>query len=131
MFPNYTPSHSNSKSTEGDGIYVVLRRDVLKFLKQEEGTVQLRLNSKTRIDNTFKVMTFGKSKGSTYENVLIYPTKKIKQAILSNDFKYIDSQLTLCKCYVALTRAKHKVGIVIENIDLSKLHNPNVQVWNS
>ncbi len=131
MFPNYTPSHSNSKSIEGDGIYVVLRRDVLKFLKQEEGTVQLRLNSKTRIDNTFKVMTFGKSKGSTYENVLIYPTKKIKQAILSNDFKYIDSQLTLCKCYVALTRAKHKVGIVIENIDLSKLHNPNVQVWNS
>lgn len=130
MFPNYTPSHSSSESIEGDGIYVVLRCDILNFLK-EEGTVQLRLDSKKRINNTFKVMTFGKSKGSTYENVLIYPTLKIKQAILSNDFKYIDSRLMLCKCYVALTRAKHKVGIVIESIDLQKLHNPNVKVWRS
>lgn len=92
--------------------------------------MQLRLNSKTKIDNTFKVMTFGKSKGSTYENVLIYPTKKIKQAILMNDFTIIDSHLTLCKCYVALTRAKHKVGIVIDDCDSSQLNNPNVQLWN-
>ena len=76
-------------------------------------------------------MTFGKSKGSTYENVLIYPTKKIKQAILLNDFSYIDAQMTLCKCYVALTRAKHKVGIVIENKDLKQLNNPNVKIWNT
>lgn len=57
--------------------------------------------------------------------------KKIKQAFLLNDFKYIDSPLTLCKCYVALTRAKHKVGIVIENNDLSQLHNPHITVWDS
>lgn len=130
LFPNFAPSHSNSQPMEGDGIYAVLKRDILKFLEQEQGTVQLRLNSKTKIDNTFKVMTFGKSKGSTYENVLIYPTKKIKQAILMNDFKIIDSRLTLCKCYVALTRAKHKVGIVIEDFELSQLNNPNVQLWN-
>ncbi len=129
LFPNFTPSHSNVQLTEGDGIYVVLKRDVLKFLKQEYGTVQLRLNSKTIVNNTSKVMTFGKSKGSTYENVLIYPTKKIKQAILSNNFKLIDSHTILCKCYVALTRAKHKVGIVIENNELSQLNNPNVQIW--
>lgn len=129
LFPNFPLSHSNSQSAKGDGIYVVLRQDTLSFLNQEKGTVQLRLNSKTIIDNTFKIMTFGKSKGSTYENVLIYPTKKIKKAILSDDFKCIDSPLTLCKCYVALTRAKHKVGIVIENNDLSYLNNSNVQIW--
>ncbi len=131
LFPNFTPSHSNSQTTEGDGIYIILKQDVPKFLKREQGTVQLRLNSKTIIDNMSKVMTFGKSKGSTYENVLIYPTKKIKQAILVNDFTYIDSHLTLCKCYVALTRAKHKVGIVIDNKDLSQLNNPYVLIWNA
>lgn len=129
LFPNFAPSHSNVQSAKDDGIYVVLRQDILNFLKQEQGTVQLRLNSKTIIDNTSKIMTFGKSKGSTYENVLIYPTKKIKQAILSDNFKYIDSPLTLCKLYVALTRAKHKVGIVIESKDLLLLNNSNIQKW--
>ncbi|CDE72998.1 superfamily I DNA and RNA helicases [Acidaminococcus sp. CAG:917] len=131
MFPSFAQSHSNSQFTEGDGLYFVLKQNISTFLQQEQETVQLRLNSKTCINNTFKVMTFGKSKGSTYENVLIYPTKKIKQAFLLNDFKYIDSPLTLCKCYVALTRAKHKVGIVIENNDLSQLHNPHITVWDS
>jgi len=131
LFPNFTVSHSNSLAAEGDGIYAVLKKDVLKFLKRENETVQLRLSSKTVIDNTFRRMTFGKSKGSTYENVLIYPTQKIKKSILLNDFSYIDSPLTLCKCYVALTRAKHKVGIVIEDKDLKQLNNPSVQIWKS
>lgn len=131
MFPNLPPSHSNAVSAEDDGIYIVLKRDVLKFLSQEHGTVQLRLSSTTPVNDSFRVLTFGKSKGSTYENVLIYPTKKIKQAILSDDFKVIDSNLTLCKCYVALTRAKHKVGIVVDNSDLKNLKNANVQIWHS
>ena len=131
LFPNFNPSHSNVSNIEGDGIYLVKKSDALDFLRQEYGTMQLRLNSKTKVINNYRVITFGKSKGSTYENVLIYPTNKIKQAILLNNFKYIDSNLTLCKLYVALTRAKHKVAIVIENEDLSKLNNENVSIWKS
>ncbi|MCH5147410.1 MAG: hypothetical protein J1F61_05360 [Clostridiales bacterium] len=66
-----------------------------------------------------KIITFGESKGSTYENVLIYPTNDIKDAILNNDFTYIKAELTKSKCYVALTRSRHKVGIVVNSADIN------------
>lgn len=60
----------------------------------------------------------------------LFILQKIKESILLNDFKYIDSNLTLCKLYIAITRAKHKVGNVMENKDLNKLNNPYVLMWN-
>lgn len=131
LFPEYPLSHSNSTEKEGDGIYFVIRKDINKFLSREESTIQLRIDSKIKIDNASKVMTFGKSKGSTFENVLIYPTKNIKKAILSNDFNLINSKQTRCKFYVALTRAKHKVGIVIEESDLNGYNIGSIALWPS
>lgn len=39
LFPNFSPSHSNSQETKGDGIYIVLKEDILDFLKQEHETI--------------------------------------------------------------------------------------------
>ncbi len=129
IFPNLPISHSNVPKNDNDGIYIVLKHDTINFIQQEQGTVQLRLDSKTKTNNNYFTMTFGKSKGTTHENVLIYPTQKMKKAILLNDFNYIDSNIIKCKFYVALTRAKHKVGIVMEDKDLKKLNNPFVKLW--
>jgi DNA helicase-2/ATP-dependent DNA helicase PcrA len=128
LFPSYGISHSNVKHKENDGIFFVKSEDITTFLKYNI-SVQLRLNSSTKVNNSYNVITFGKSKGSTYENVLIYPTKKMKKAFLLNNSQCIDSQITLSKCYVALTRAKHKVGIVVDRCDIIKLNNPNIKIW--
>lgn len=129
LFPEYPVSHSISSPNDTDGVFLVKGSEVLNFIKKESGTVQLRLNAKTHVYPGFRVMTFGKSKGSTFENVLIYPTQDIKNAILSNNFSLISSHLTKCKLYVAMTRAKHRVGIVVDEKDLLKLNNPNVLLW--
>ena len=63
-------------------------------------------------------------------NVLIYPTQDIKKAILNSDFSKITSQITLSKLYVALTRAKHKVGIVVQDSEIKKNKDSSIMAWN-
>ena len=131
IFPEYPVSHSGFDQNESDGIFLVKKSDIPNFIKKEPGTVQLRLSAKTKVCSNCRVMTFGKSKGSTFENVLIYPTGDIKNAIISNNFSLISAPLTKCKFYVAMTRAKHRVGIVVEEQDIRKLKNPNVLLWST
>lgn len=132
IFPEYPLSHSHKIPNETDNIFLVETKEINSFIKKEKDVVQLRLNSRTKIENLkTKIITFGKSKGSTYENVLIYPTKDIKDAILNNDFSYINAELTKSKCYVALTRSRHKVGIVVNTGDIKKNKNKDINVWTS
>lgn len=130
LFPCFPISHSKAKTAAEDGIYIVTEDNIDYFLKKENHVIQLRENKSRPVNLSYPVMTFGKSKGCTFENVLIYPTEKLKKAIIIDDFNLIDSEITKCKSYVALTRAKHKVGIVVKNCDISKLKNSNIMIWN-
>ena len=53
---------------------------------------------------------FGKSKGLTFNRVLIYPTNPIKNWIKDNNIELAST--SRCKFYVAITRARYSVGIV-------------------
>lgn len=130
IFPQFPISHSHNVPNETDKIFLVETKEINSFIKKEKDVVQLRFSSRTKIENNkTKIITFGKSKGSTYENVLIYPTKDLKDAILNNDFSYIKAELTKSKCYVALTRSRHKVGIVVNSTDISKNKNRDIIFW--
>lgn len=129
IFKEYPVSHSIVPQNDIDGIYLVETTKIKDFLEIENAVVQLRYNSKSQVYPLKKVFTYGKSKGATYENVLIYPTTDIKNALLNDDFSKIKSRSTLSKLYVALTRAKHKVGIVIADSDIIKNKNSNLRIW--
>lgn len=104
---------SNQKvKTTHDGIFIVKKKDVNKYLK-EYNPVQLRWNSKITVNKDYIFMNMGESKGLTFDRVLIYPTSEMKKWIEDNSYKLKDT--SKAKFYVALTRAKYSVGIVFDD----------------
>lgn len=119
LFTEFEPARSGQKDVSGhDGIYIVKKDKIDKYLKQFPECIQLRWSSVQKINNNYPVMNFGESKGLDFSRVLVYPTKKIKEWILNNGINL--SPTTRSKFYVALTRAEHSVGIVwdTENFEL-------------
>jgi DNA helicase-2/ATP-dependent DNA helicase PcrA len=57
-------------------------------------------------------MNYGASKGLSFDRVLIYPTDKIRQYLRNGRLADIDTIRS--KFYVAITRARHSVGIVCD-----------------
>lgn len=77
--------------------------------------VQLRENMKTEVNESYRVMNFGESKGLSFDRVLIYPTKPILNWLSDNNSELAATSRS--KLYVALTRARYSVGIVCDYTD--------------
>ena len=121
LYPNL--SKTNSKNEEDEthiGIFFVKKQYIETYLQQYK-PMQLRYDVKTKgINDKFPVKNFGKSKGITVNRVLIYPTDDMKRWILDNR-ETIKSEGTKAKLYVAITRAKFSVGIVVDNNEKSEI----------
>lgn len=81
------------------------------FRKIQSGAVT-RLKEKV-VNQNYPVMTFGESKGLTFDRVLIYQTTPMVQWIFDRR-KELKNQ-SRSKFYVAVTRAKYSVAIVLDN----------------
>lgn len=112
LFPEYVacePCGCNNCRGYGEthqGIFLVKAADVVRYCQDHPSTI-LKEKMAEHPD-----WNFGKSKGLTFERVLIYPTKPIRDWIINNG-----SQLEFssrCKFYVAVTRARHSVAIVYD-----------------
>lgn len=108
------------ETTEHDGVFFVKEKDVDKYLEKYK-PLQLRYDRRTKgIHSGYDIKNFGESKGATYDRVIIYPTKKMLEWMLSG--KLISSFEIKCKFYVAITRAKFSVAIVCkDNLDTEVL----------
>jgi len=87
-----------------EGIYLIKEEEVDEYCKRYSPIV---LRGKSAI---MPEWNFGKSKGLTFERVLIYPTRPIENWIKDNSSELAPT--SRCKFYVAVTRAKYSVGIV-------------------
>jgi superfamily I DNA/RNA helicase len=114
LYPTMQQTTSgNNKTTEHDGIFYVKERDLEDYLQQHK-PMQLRYNrEEKKINENYCVMNFGESKGLSFDRVLIYPTEPILNWLKNNNAKFADTSRS--KFYVALTRARHSVGIVVDN----------------
>jgi len=115
LFPTMQQTSSgNNNITDHNGIFFVKKRDVEKYLQQYK-PIQLRDSKKTTVNEEYKdnVKNFGESKGLTFERVLIYPTKPIFDWLKNNNSPLADTSRS--KFYVAITRAKYSVGIVVDD----------------
>jgi DNA helicase II / ATP-dependent DNA helicase PcrA len=102
------------------GIYIIDPKDVDSYLSKFN-PIQLRYNKSRIINENYKSFNFGESKGKTFERVLIYPTGDMEKWVNDNSFNLKNE--VRAKFYVAITRAKYSVGIVmsktkIKNIDV-------------
>ena len=64
---------------------------------------------------TEQYFTFGRSKGLEFDSVLIVPTKVLLNYLSSNDGEEGLSKILDPKCYVAFTRARFAVAIILED----------------
>lgn len=113
IYPEYPECACiQQEDTEHDGVYFISPNDVNEYLKKYQ-PMQLRDKVSVKVNEEYSVMNFGESKGLTFDRVLIYPTKPMMSWILdhSKDLPYQSKS----KLYVAITRARHSVGIVYDN----------------
>lgn len=117
LFPKFPATTSgNQDVTEHSGVFFIKQQDVEKYLQKFQ-PVQLRDSIRTRVNENYKVMNFGESKGLSFDRVLIYPTKPLLGWLKDNSAELADTSRS--KFYVAITRARHSVAIVndTENIN--------------
>jgi DNA helicase-2/ATP-dependent DNA helicase PcrA len=98
-------------STDHEGIFLLKSDDIYEYT-QKYDVIQLRWNSSKDVLSNISVMNFGESKGHTFDRVLIYPTGDMIKWITNNSHELSDG--ARAKFYVALTRAKHSVAIVMD-----------------
>lgn len=99
-------------STQHDGMFFVKKSDIDNYLEHYK-PIQLRDKVSVKTNERYIAMNFGVSKGLTFERTLIYPTKKMLDWIQDNNVELPFP--TRAKFYVAVTRALHSVGIVVDD----------------
>ncbi|MGC9539198.1 UvrD-helicase domain-containing protein [Streptomyces sp. UG1] len=98
----------NAEITGHDGIFDIKKTDVPEYV-EKYSPVMLRWDRRTPTCG-LEAMNMGASKGSTYDRVLIFPTKPMIAYYRTRDFNQLNEQ---AKFYVAVTRAKYSVTFVI------------------
>ncbi|KQK26095.1 hypothetical protein AR438_10970 [Chryseobacterium aquaticum] len=115
LFPDFQKTESGNKLITGhDGVFFIKEIDIEDYLANFK-PMQLRETKRKKVNENFKVMNFGESKGLSFDRILIYPTQPFLNWLLDN--KTILAETSRAKIYVALTRARYSVAIVnnIEN----------------
>lgn len=102
----------NTLETGHDGIFLVRERDAQEYLCRYVETQCLRHSASSGKKYDFDFMNFKVAKGRTFERVMIVPTKPISNFIRDN--VHLEST-PACAFYVAVTRAKQSVAILIPN----------------
>jgi superfamily I DNA/RNA helicase len=126
LFKNFAGTKSGNDSVSGhDGVFFIKEKEVENYLKKYT-PVQLRDSKKKIVDENYLVMNFGESKGLSFDRVLIYPTKPFLEWFIDNDSELAETSRS--KLYVALTRARYSVGIVIN--DKVNVSSDNIKFWN-
>ena len=113
LFPNFKATTSgNNITTEHTGVFFIKKQDVENYL-QKFKPVQLRDTRRTIVNDNYRVMNFGESKGISFDRILIYPTKPFLDWLKDNSVELAETSRS--KFYVALTRARHSVAIINDN----------------
>jgi len=127
LYPDLPPATSgNSKITGHDGIFVLPVEHVDEYLYKYKPIIQLRDSIRTTVNDNFEVLNFGKSKGLTFDRVVIYPSGPMVNWLKDNEADL--TQAARSKLYVALTRARNSVAIILKKNDVNKING--IKVYN-
>ncbi len=112
LFPDVAGTISRNHARTGhDGMFLVRQRDVSAYA-EEFSPQSLRYSRRTK-NVPGLPYNFGEAKGMTFDRVLIFPHKPLETYCLTG--KLEDAGKELPKTYVAMTRARQSVGIVMPN----------------
>lgn len=110
LYPDLPQTLSrNLEKTGHDGIFTIKSHQVVDYVSQHKPQI-LRWNVRA---DTYELpaINIGNSKGRTFDRVVIFPTKPMKQYLSSKNLKVAGD---ISKLYVAVTRAKYSVAFVVD-----------------
>lgn len=107
----------NDLTTGHDGVFLVSPKHVTEYVKRFQPQC-LRHNAMSGKAFQLDYLNFKVSKGMTFERVLIVPTDPITKFIASGMHLEANSS---CSFYVAVTRAKQSVAIIVDKAGTSSL----------
>ena len=112
LFPEYPASNPcvcndcRPSNIAHQGIFAVKPADVANYCEKYHPRLLRYHNSQ------FPDLNFGRSKGLGFDSVLVYPTDKMANYLITRDLRSIET--IRAKFYVAVTRARYSVGIVCD-----------------
>lgn len=130
IFPNLPKSVScsceecNAKRNKYQmlkGVFMVREKDLNDFSEKFK-PLHLIFSAAENLPTFGKTLTMGKSKGDEADSVLIYPTEDMSNFVFFNREVLLNDE-TRCKLYVAVTRARYLVGIVLKEKHCNKKNN--------
>lgn len=104
----------NLEVTGHDGVFVINKDQVMDYYKKYTPLV-LRTDIRTKVPDGIPSVNFGKSKGLTVDRTLIYSTRPFRE-FLKDRTKTLANK-SISALYVALTRAKYSVAIVVDKVE--------------
>ncbi|MGW3931328.1 UvrD-helicase domain-containing protein [Streptomyces microflavus] len=109
LYPDLARTVSKNTETTGhDGIFAIRKSGVLEYVEKYAPMV---LRWDKRVDTCgLDAMNMGTSKGSTFDRVLIFPTKPMISYYQTRDCNQAGDR---AKLYVAVTRAKYSTTFVM------------------
>ena len=101
----------------GGEIKVVTKTEATHILLSNPSIVQLIYDKRTvLLSNGHKSLNMGLSKGITFDSIMIYPTKEMKNWLI--DHRTILKDITKAKFYIAITRARKNVYFVFDDNEM-------------
>lgn len=119
-------------STGHDGVFLLDEEDVDAYLSSfNVRPTQLWSQSSGRITHPGELLTFGSAKGITRDRVVIYTTAPIVSLLKSCTAL---APKSACGFYVAVTRARFSVALVVRNaqrvnLQLNPIFSTKLSVW--
>ncbi|TDO28147.1 UvrD-helicase domain-containing protein [Sediminibacterium goheungense] len=122
LFPNFQATASgNNNKIEHSGVFLIKEQDIENYLKKF-APIQLRDSKRTIVNENYRVMNFGESKGLSFDRVLIYPTEPFIKWLKDSNAELAETSRS--KLYVAITRARHSVAIICKsNLNIEGISN--------
>jgi DNA helicase II / ATP-dependent DNA helicase PcrA len=112
IYPNMPNTKSTGVALTGhDGIYLIEWDDVEEYFKEHYPVTVLR-HDKNVDTKGLPAMNIGLAKGSTFDRVIIFPTKPMLRYLQDKDETKLKAPERL---YVAVTRARFSVAFVVPN----------------
>jgi ATP-dependent DNA helicase UvrD/PcrA len=109
LFPALPKTVSKNTTVTGhDGIILINQNNVLNYYKTHKPMV-LRHDKRTKTMG-LPAFNIGTMKGRTFDRVLIFPTKPMKEYLAKKDLSRAGD---LSKLYIAVTRAKYSATFVV------------------
>ena len=111
FYNEYPPMESiEIEENEHQGVFVIKPEQIQTYIKKYN-PVQIIYDSKTKTNKLAKTVNMGKSKGATYNRVLLYPTRELEKYIITGNGKISSS--TKKRVYVGMTRPVNSLTFVI------------------